>query len=184
MRALEVDLGETYSVYKDNHAPSQHPCTDKRTLLRTKRPVHTSRPVTAESVHAAHIDYGHNAQSVHDNNAQSVHHNYYPTENTGGTCIRRPRQSPMFKCHGENNATFHFCQWCAAPSTYGSRDSDTALLCINEYAIVQRFAQFTKAVAGKPSIRRRDSASLLFVRFLQSRVAGCPAHMVTANFTT
>ena len=71
-----------------------------------------------------------------------------------------------------------------APSTYDSRDSDTALLCINEYAIEQRFAQFTKAVAGKPSTRRRDSASLLFGRFLQSRVAGGPAHMVTANPTT
>ena len=175
MRALEVDLGETYSVYKDNHAPSPHLCTDKRTLLRTRQPVHISRPVTAESVHAAHIDYGHNAQSVH--------HNSYPTENTD-MCIRRPRQSPFFKCHGENNDAFHFCQWCAVPSTYNSRDSDTTLLCRNEYAIEQRFAQVTKAVAGKPSTRRRDSSSLLFVRFLQSRVAGGPAHMVIAKPTT
>ena len=123
MRPLEVYLGETYinSVYKDNHAPSQHPCTDKRTLLRTRRPVNTSRPVTAESVHAAHIDYG--------RNAQSVHHDSYPTENTD-TCIRRPRQSPIFKCHGENNDAFRFCQWCAAPSMYDSRDSDTSMLCI------------------------------------------------------
>ena len=70
------------------------------------------------------------------------------------------------KCHGENDDAFHFCQWCAAPSTYGSKDSGTALLCIDEYAIEQRFAQFTKAVAGKPFSRRRDSASLLLERFL------------------
>ena len=84
-------------------------------------------------------------------------------------------------CHGENDDAFHFCQWCAAPSTYGSKDSDTALLCIDEYAIEQRFAQFTKAVAGKPSTRQRDSASLVFKRFLQSRVAGGPEHMVMAQ---
>ena len=83
------------------------------------------------------------------------------------------------KCHGENDDAFHFCQWCAAPSTYGSKDSDTALLCIDEYAIEQRFAQFTKAMEGKPSTRRRDSASLLFERFLQSR--GGPEHMVMAQ---
>ena len=85
------------------------------------------------------------------------------------------------KCHGENDDAFHFCQWCAAPITYGSKDSDTALLCIGEYAIEQRFAQFTRAVAGKPSTRRRDSASLLFERFLQSRVAAGPEHMVMAQ---
>ena len=152
-----MDLGETYSVYKDNHAPSPHLSTDKRTLLRTRRPVHTSRPVTAESVHTAHIDY--------DHNAQSVHHNSYPTENID-TCIRRPRRSLIFKCHGENNDAFYFCQWYAAPSTYDSKDLDIALLCINEYATEQRFARVTKSVAGKPSTRRRDSSSLLFERFL------------------
>ena len=72
------------------------------------------------------------------------------------------------KCYGENDDAFD-CQWCAVPSTYGSRDSDTALLCIDEYAIEQRFAQFTKAVAKKLSTRRRDAASLLFEHFLQSR---------------
>ena len=36
MRAVEVDVGETYSLYEDNHAPPQHPCTDKRTHLRTR----------------------------------------------------------------------------------------------------------------------------------------------------
>ena len=61
------------------------------------------------------------------------------------------------------------------------KDSDPALLCIDEYAIEQIFAQFTKAVAGKPSTRRRDSASLLSERFLQSTVAGGPAHMGMAQ---
>ena len=55
------------------------------------------------------------------------------------------------------------------------------MLCIDKYAIEQRFAQFTKTVEGKPSTRRRDSASLLFERFLQSRVAGGPEHMVMAQ---
>ena len=85
------------------------------------------------------------------------------------------------KCHGENDNAFYFCQRCAAPSTYGSKDSDTALLCIDGYAVEQRFTQFTKDVEGKPSTRRRDSASLPFERFLQSRVAGGPAHMVMAQ---
>ena len=58
------------------------------------------------------------------------------------------------------NIAFHLCQWYAAPSTDGSKDSDAALLCIDEHAIEQRFAQFTKAVAGKPPTRR-----LLFERF-------------------
>ena len=101
------------------------------------------------------------------------------------TPVRRDRTNlppPVpSKCHGENDDAFHFCQWCAAPSTYGSKDSDTALLCIDEYAIEQRLAQFTKAVAGKSSTRRRDSASLVFERFLQSRVAGGPEHMVMAQ---
>ena len=55
------------------------------------------------------------------------------------------------------------------------------MLCIDEYVIEQRFAQFTKSVVGKLSTRRRDSASLLFERFLQSRVAGGPEHMVMAQ---
>ena len=38
-----------------------------------------------------------------------------------------------------------------------------------------------KAVEVKPCTRRRDSASLLFERFLQSRVAGGPAHVVMAQ---
>ena len=104
---------------------------------------------------------------------------------TALTPVRRDRTNlpppAPSKCHGENDDAFHFCQWCAAPSTYGSKDSDTALLSIDESAIEQRFAQFTKAVEGKPSTRRRDSASLLFERFLQSRVAGGPEHMVMAQ---
>ena len=219
MRAVEVEFRG------NNHAPrrdTQHPHTDKRTHIRT------SRPVTAESVHAALIDYGHNAQSVHDNNAyarpagpqqspatpppppqRATYGRPYetirlirsilpilgtvvsllvcgiPLTNTPPITLIRVSNTRgrvlCSKCHGENDDAFHVCQWCAAPSTYGSRDSDTALLCLDEYAIEQRFAQFTKAVAGKPSIRRWDSASLLFERFLQSRVAGGPAHIVTTQ---
>ena len=36
------------------------------------------------------------------------------------------------KRHGENNDAFRFCQWWAEPSTYDSKDGDTALLCIGE----------------------------------------------------
>ena len=85
------------------------------------------------------------------------------------------------KRHGENDDAFHFYQWCTAPSTYGSKDSDTALLCIDESAINQQFVQFTKAVANKPPTRHRDAASLLFECFSQSRVAGSTALMTTTN---
>ena len=208
-----MNLGETYSLYKDDHAPPQHPCTDKRTHLRTRRPVHTSRPVTAESVHAAHIDYGHDARLVHDNNActhPAGPHQFPAAPPPPQTChirqalrslLRLIRSIPPIlgavlsflvrgipvtnasprtltrvsdargrvlcsECHGENNDEFLFCESCAAPTTYGSRDSDNDLLCIDEHAIEQRFAQFTKAVAGKPSTCRRDSDSLLLGRFL------------------
>ena len=105
--------------------------------------------------------------TVHDNNTYvppTGSHQSPATKNTD-TCIRHPRQSLVFK-NATANIAFHFCQWYAAPSTDGSKDSDTALLCIDEHAIEQRFAQFTKAVAGKPSTRRRDPASLVFERFL------------------
>ena len=176
-------LGETYNLYKDNHAPrmdTQHPRNDKRTHIRT------SRPVTAESVHAEHIDYGNNAQSVHDNNAyvrpagphQSlanppppprVPYTADPTKPTPTNTLHstNPRSRALLvcgipvantlprslirvsdtrgrvlfsKCHGKNDDAFHFCQWCASPSTYDSRDSDTTLLYIDEYTIEQRFA--------------------------------------------
>ena len=65
--------------------------------------------------------------------------------------------------------------------TYGSGDSDTALLSIDENAIEKGFAQVTNAVSGKPSTRRRDSVSLVFERFLQTRVADGPTHMITAQ---
>ena len=80
-------------------------------------------------------------------------------------------------CHGENDDAFHFCQWCAAPSPYASKDSDTALLYIDKYAIEQRFAQFTKAVADKPSTRRQDVASLLLEYLLKFRVPGGSVHI-------
>ena len=198
--------------------------------MRTRRLVHASRPVATESAHAAHIDCGHNGQSVHNNktppgriapifrppppppHTHTPHHkrqalrnllrlirsilptlgavlsllvSWIPVTNTPPRTLIRVSDTRgrvlCSKCHGENDDAFHFCYWCAAPSTYGSKGSDTALLCIDEYAIEQRFAQFTKAVAGKPFTRRRDSASLLFERFLQSRVADGPSHMGTAQ---
>ena len=85
------------------------------------------------------------------------------------------------KCYVENDDEFHFCQWCTASSTYGSKGSDTALLCIDESAIKQQLVQFTKAVADKPPTRHQDAASLLFECFSQSRVAGGTARMTTTN---
>ena len=79
--------------------------------------------------------------------------------------------------HGENDDAFHFCQWCAAPSPCASKDSDTALLYVDKYAIEQRLTQFTKAVADKPSTRRQDVASLLFEYLLQFRVPGGSVHI-------
>ena len=46
MRAVELDLGELYNSYKDNHAPrrdTQHPSTNNQMHTRTRRPI-TSRP--------------------------------------------------------------------------------------------------------------------------------------------
>ena len=68
------------------------------------------------------------------------------------------------KCHGE------YCLPLlpvVRGTEYGRlKEQQYCLLCIDEHAIEQRFAQFTKAVAVKPATRRRDSASLLFERFL------------------
>ena len=70
---IKVVDGYQIKLYEDNHAhrkDTQHPRTGERTHIRTVRPTHTSRPVTAESVHAVNIDYdGHHTQSAHDNNA-------------------------------------------------------------------------------------------------------------------
>ena len=46
MGAVEVDLGELYNSYKDNHAPrrdTQRPSTSKQMHTRTRRPI-TSQP--------------------------------------------------------------------------------------------------------------------------------------------
>ena len=75
-----------------------HPCTDKRMHIRTRRPVYTSRPVTTESVHAAHIDYGNNAQSVHNNNA-------YARPAGSHQCLpRRPPPPPPPHTHAPQTA--------------------------------------------------------------------------------
>ena len=80
-------LRETCNLYKDNHAPrrdTQHPRADKQTRIRTRRPVNTSRPVTSESVHAAHIrTYAQGDQYTHD--GQSPPNQYTRRTSTAAT---------------------------------------------------------------------------------------------------
>ena len=64
MRAVEVDLGELYNSYKDNHAPrrdTQHSSTNKKMHTRTRRPI-TSRPSHRRI--STHDAYTHKATST------------------------------------------------------------------------------------------------------------------------
>ena len=72
MRAVRVDFSRNISLYKDNHAhhkDTQHPRTSERAHIRTVRSVHPPQPLTLESVHTAHFDYGHRNPPVHGDNA-------------------------------------------------------------------------------------------------------------------
>ena len=64
MRAVEVDLGELYNSYKDNHAPrrdTQHPSINKQMHTCTRRPI-TSRPSHRRI--STHDAYTHKATST------------------------------------------------------------------------------------------------------------------------
>ena len=53
------------------------------------------------------------------------------------------------ECHGENVDMFHFCQWCATPSTCYSISAEGARLSIDEAALGARYTQFTTSLENK-----------------------------------
>ena len=76
------------------------------------------------------------------------------------------------ECHGENNDMFHFCQWCATPSTCYSISAQGARLSIDEAALGARYTQFTTSLENKTSTVRREAATTLLGQFLSSRTTG------------
>ena len=76
------------------------------------------------------------------------------------------------ECHGENDGMFHFCQWCATPSTCYSINTEGARLSIDEAALGARYTQFTTSLENKTSAVRREAATTLLGQFLSSRTTG------------
>ena len=78
--------------------------TDKREYIRKVQSVHSTRPVTPEPVHAAHIDDGHRNRRVNDNNAYARPAG--PHQSTTLAPIRHVRQAlqstPTRKLHSTN----------------------------------------------------------------------------------
>ena len=102
--------------------------------------IHNTRALINERIYAHHDQSPPNQYMRRTSTTVTRPNQYTITTLTPWTLIRvsDTRGRVLYsKCHGENDDAFHFCQWCTAPSTYGSRGSDTALLCIDEYAIEQ-----------------------------------------------
>ena len=85
------------------------------------------------------------------------------------------------ECHGENDGMFHFCQWCATPSTCYSISAEGARLPINETALGARYTQFTRSLENKTSTVRRETATTLLGQFLSSRTTGGAVGMATTQ---
>ena len=65
------------------------------------------------------------------------------------------------ECHGENDDMFHFCQWCATPSTCYSISTEGACLSIDDPALGARYTQFTTSLENKTSMVRREAVKTL-----------------------
>ena len=66
------------------------------------------------------------------------------------------------KSHGENDDMFHFCQWCATPSTCFTISAVEARLSIDEAAPGARYTQFTASLNNETStVRRKATTTLL-----------------------
>ena len=76
---------------------------------------------------------------------------------------------------------FHFCQWCATPSTCDSISTEEAGLSIDEAALGARYTQFTTSLENKTSAVRREAATTLLGQFLSSRTTGGAVGMATAQ---
>ena len=76
---------------------------------------------------------------------------------------------------------FHFCQWCAAPSTSYSISTEGARLSIDEAAVGARYTQFTTSLENKTSTVRREAATTLLGQFRSSRTTGAAVGMATVQ---
>ena len=85
------------------------------------------------------------------------------------------------ECHGENDDMYHFCQWCATPSTCYSITAEGARLSIDEAALGARYTQFPTSLENKTSTVRRETATTLLGQFLSSRTTGGAVGMATAQ---
>ena len=54
------------------------------------------------------------------------------------------------RCHGENDDTFHFCQWCAASSSVVHDKAETGTLHVNMDAVRTRFAESSRRLPTRP----------------------------------
>ena len=79
-----------------------------------------------------------------------------------------------------NHDMFHFCQWCAAPSTRYSISTEGARLSIDEGALGARYTQFTTSLENNTSTVRREATTTLWGQFLSSRTIGGAVGMATA----
>ena len=85
------------------------------------------------------------------------------------------------ECHGENDNMFHFCHWCATPSTCYSVSTDGARLSIDEAALGAQYTQFTTTLENKTSTVRKEAATTLLGQFFSSRTTGGAVGMATAQ---
>ena len=85
------------------------------------------------------------------------------------------------ECHGENDVMFHFCQWCATPSTSSSISAEGARLPIDEAGLGARYTQFTTFLENKTPTVRREAATTLLRQFLSSRTTGGAVGMATVQ---
>ena len=85
------------------------------------------------------------------------------------------------ECHGENDDMFHFCQWCATPSTSYTISAEVARLSIDEAALEPWYTQFTTSLGNKTSTVRRQAATTLLGQFFTPRTTGGAVGMATAQ---
>ena len=85
------------------------------------------------------------------------------------------------ECYGENDDMFHFCQWCATPSTCYSISTEGTRLSIDEAALAARYTQFTTSLENNTSMVRREAATTLLGQFFSPRTTGGAVGMATAQ---
>ena len=81
----------------------------------------------------------------------------------------------------KNDDMFHFCQWCATPSTCDSISTEGACLSIGEVALGARYTQFTTSLENNTSTVRREAATTLLGQFFSSRTTGGAVGMATVQ---